>query len=365
MTDSGVFAINASGIEITDFCGWNVSAQQVKNILESKYNTRKRYLAKKNFNSSVSNYYPQVELSQYANQPAELIVTFSVPKILFNTNLFEVTEQDFPKIVKQLQSKLLDMGISVSEKSIEEAKIYSLHVGKNIILEDGISCAAMLSAIKKMNFSKKLAQQSQFFDSTEKNIKNICEPGEQVSLWSSNQQICFYNKSSEISKNPLGKALIAGNQEYNNVLRFEYRMLKSKKVKDIFKKCGFSEDLTFGELFQDNRLNTINSYVWNHYVKPYIKNNSFLGKDPINIADQLVKQGISGTAILRILGAQWLTNAEDGFRTLKNLFPPRTGVIQNLLKDLAKVQITDNPIKDSLDKLENSILNYTPIRSSL
>ena len=57
-----------------------------------------------------------------------LKVEFSAPKLLFGNNLDELEENDFNKVVGELQSKILKMGVRLWRHQIEEAVVIVFHL---------------------------------------------------------------------------------------------------------------------------------------------------------------------------------------------------------------------------------------------
>ena len=81
-------------------------------------------------------------------------IEFSIPKLLYNNNLDEVSEADFPTVIKQLRERLNDMNVKVSEKILATASVSSVHYSKNIILTAGYTVTQIISEINKIDLTK-------------------------------------------------------------------------------------------------------------------------------------------------------------------------------------------------------------------
>ena len=176
-------------------------------------------------------YYPEVSL-YFWTQPVMILIKFSVSKLYFNNNLYEITNADRDAIINTLQTKLLYMDIKVSRQEILDAAVWKLEIAKNILLSN-ISCNAILSALNKMKFYTKLQTQTTEFRDEYKTRKKY-QAGQMFSLWSKKHQLCCYNKLSEIKKDKHGVNLIKQTNLTNKqVLRIEYRIFTKSDIAQV------------------------------------------------------------------------------------------------------------------------------------
>lgn len=64
-----------------------------------------------------------------------LYVTFSVVKVFYNQNLYEVDDSDCDEIVRKLQSVMQKCRIQLKKKDIVYIEICEIHYSKNILLQ--------------------------------------------------------------------------------------------------------------------------------------------------------------------------------------------------------------------------------------
>ncbi|MES2087518.1 MAG: hypothetical protein V4467_00845 [Patescibacteria group bacterium] len=126
--------------------------------LQSRTERYSRYIKNPSKSDLKTGYYfPRLtSYGKWFKQNANVRIEFSVSKLLFLNNLDELEDADFPKAVSTLQERLKTMGLIVSEESIKNAVVSSVHFSKNIHLEDGYTTNYLISEINKVNLRKVL-----------------------------------------------------------------------------------------------------------------------------------------------------------------------------------------------------------------
>lgn len=116
-------------------------------------------------------------------------IEFSVPKLLYGNNVDEVTDGDFPEIVKLLRERLADLGVIVSDRTIREAKVSTFHPSKNIILSNKYTVSEVLNELSKVNLTQKMELTKQTFYN-----------GEALQFWSQTHSLAIYDKKRDYCK---------------------------------------------------------------------------------------------------------------------------------------------------------------------
>lgn len=157
----------------------------------------------------------QAQLSVTKHKEDYLTFKTSLPKALYKTSLYEVTENDFNKAKEFIQETLFESKV---ETKFDDLKLNRIDICKNIKVENNI--ADYLFELNKYHSSRT--------DKT--SFKN-----ETLLFFNKTREITFYNKIREIKdkefKNIEVFDLVKDHKE--NILRFEVR-LKKKDI--IFKK---------------------------------------------------------------------------------------------------------------------------------
>ena len=185
-----------------------------------------------------------------------LYVELSAPKLLFGNNFSELEESDFDRLCNCIRYRLLPMGVDIPLYAIQNARVWTIHFGKNIVFTDGTIPATILSHLKKNNISSRQR-------TLERDYKN---GGEALYVSTKNHQFCLYDKRKELENARLTEV---GNSEKDNwyqvdlfkkrkvvepfqVLRLEARFITPEEIQNKLEKAGVevSRHPTFKELFR-------------------------------------------------------------------------------------------------------------------
>lgn len=81
-----------------------------------------------------------------------LYIEFSIPKLLFGNNLYEVSETDFERVIDTLSNALGSLGIEVSITDLKNALVRKVHYSKNFILDLILNCIDVLNFFKATKY---------------------------------------------------------------------------------------------------------------------------------------------------------------------------------------------------------------------
>jgi hypothetical protein len=220
-------------------------------------------------------YLPQVEVYERGNAETfsleyEAVITFSIPKLIFENNLQEVLASDKEVVIETLASRLYQIGIKVSSRSISNAPLSVLHFCKNIFLPKDLSLRVILNELSKVDMGKA-------FDTTD-DLRRIVDKNNSkvVHLYSNTREWVFYDKIEDLRK-PRGKRMDKQRTEYEKdmptllgiddaeVFRFEYRLKKAQTIRsEINSSLGkkYNEVVSFGDVFSDDLCKKIITNAW-------------------------------------------------------------------------------------------------------
>lgn len=182
-----------------------------------------------------------------------LRIEFSIPKMLYGNNFDEVTVADFPRLIKILQTKLLEMSVIAHEMDLASAIVSTIHYSKNIILTDYSTPKMVLDEIRKANVSLN-------FDTSQTDYRN---DGHLLKYHSNSFELVFYDKIKDLerAKRSDKRAVEKDNSmqiglfdkvrsvKPFEVFRMEIRLNARAKIKSELGTLGFEDSLTFRELF--------------------------------------------------------------------------------------------------------------------
>ena len=252
-----------------------------------------------------------------------LKVEFSAPKILWKNNLDEIEEKDFNEMVIELQNNVREMGVTLQIPQIENAKVIGFHPSKNIVLTNGYTSSFTLKELSKISLSQKM-------DIEKVSFRN---GGEAIQFYANRHSAVFYDKINDLNK-PSKRAIDKDQTKYQEelfefikkerksleVLRFEPRLSKSDKMKEILEQVGFIEEPLLKNIFKRDLCQKIVKFYW----EKLFGSNLFLFNtynNPQKILEMILtrypKTKIR-TAVM-FVGLNLLCKDDDGIRGFRNI----------------------------------------------
>lgn len=211
--------------------------------------------------SDASDYWPKVALCRFCIGKTRLFdveVRFSVPKLMYRNNLFEVRDNQFSDVCQKLQGKLKDMGVSLSLKRIKEAAVYAVHYGKNILCP-GIPMEFIYKRLAEANLPHKQ------MDVSKVRFTN----GNQVIFHGKTLEVCFYDKYQEmlhLRNSKLPKTFFQ-REDMKNILRMEVRFNNRESVLRYF---GGKARVSFQQVFKETVAKAVLTRYWEHIYQSVI-----------------------------------------------------------------------------------------------
>ena len=199
-------------------------------------------------------YFPHVEIWNYNLKfcgTYALYVRFSIPKLLYGNNLFEVQDQQFNEACTVLRDKLATMGVTVSLAAIQQAEVLQVHYGKNIACY-GVPVSLIL---KRLATAKPPVGR---MDVQKVSYRNA----DQVTFHNRIREVCFYDKYQELLQDGFARKKLAwlfSRPDLKNLLRMEVRLNKREAFNKFF---GGRSNVHFLDVFKKSIAQSVVIHYW-------------------------------------------------------------------------------------------------------
>lgn len=158
----------------------------------------------------------------------ELVIEFSIPKLLCGSNLYEFDETSLGDIAKTLYERITEMGITfIRQTDILRLYVRRMDVGKNILMDSRLGVDSVIRSISN-------AQVNRCLDFGKVDYVN---GGRLVRFHSKNEDITFYDKSKELEQKSASNGIMAATN-LSGVLRFETKMQSKRVIERRMKDAG-------------------------------------------------------------------------------------------------------------------------------
>lgn len=224
-----------------------------------------------NKEKTLSGYYPHVVLNRYIEDYSGafkqvLEMEFSLPKLLFGNNLYELCNADRNQVYQALQTKLQAMSIGMNLINIQNLDVCYVEYAKNFYTGD----KPVSYILQELNRAKPLTS----YMDVEKIV--YANGGEALSFRCKGYSVLFYDKGLEVVKelnhtlnikDPAVYQLFTGNKRPPNILRMEVRFHDRVTLKTFLQdhQLVSSRKLAQGVRLQDIFSKQISQYVLQHY----------------------------------------------------------------------------------------------------
>ena len=365
MIDTVGLWISAGNIRITNYDAFSPSA---KPLLEPPF-YKGAYVKCVQFPSKADGragiYKPKLTLIKHVvngGYSINLKVEFSVPKLLLGNNFEELENADFDAVLLKLQETLATMGVIVEIETLKNAKVTSVHFGKNIILEEAPS-SLVINTIRKLNISKRL-------DSGNTDYRN---DGQAIRFHANSYELTFYDKVKDLEQSKISeKRAIECDNEFNfdffsvaglackEVLRMEVRLNKVRKLKEVLTKVGYEiTSPTFSDVFDKKVAKNVLMYFWDTYIKPSLPKLILAGQTAPDVYYLAKSLGMNDYKALQVVGALSIIKAE-GFRPLRNALSSPS--YYKVKVEFDKLPQTDSYLYDIFKQIRQDLLEMQSLR---
>jgi len=248
----------------------------------------------------------------------QLAIEFSAPKMLFNNNFDELTQDDFEKLLTALQKGVFELlGYKFFKTQFAHAEVGSWHPSKNIVFLNYTSCQTILNTIAKLDISK-------IYDLQKTDFRD----GHVLHIHCNSLDIAFYDKMADLRKSKTSekRAFETSNQVQQNLLekleeykpmevfRYELRFVGKASIKRAFPQV---EKHCFENLFKEDLCRDILLKHWKKICRtvdmlaldikqPYELLQNYLEEN--NETPQAALAAVTGLLIISQVGVSGLRN---------------------------------------------------------
>jgi hypothetical protein len=291
-------------------------------------------------------------------------IEFSAPKLLYQNNLDELSDNEFEKVIAALGDRLERMSVIIKRQDLRDAEVRSVHYSKNIELKGGYTSQYVIGELGKINLNKR-------FDLTRARFMN---DGQSLYLYTIAHSFVLYDKIADMGKDAkraIDKdrthqqlSLFKQLDKEKEILRLEVRLSKKQKMNAFFKQLGFAENPTFRDVFAKAK----SKKVLEHYWETMIAGNSIALFAPSHTPKDVLKQVLiarkSAKGKTAVYLAALLLFARDGngLRELRSLLCKKNddrtwyriaADLKGIAADLEKVRP-----RDWYDQVKKSLKSY-------
>jgi len=327
--------------------------------------------------SSEQIYYPKLTItSTWRNRKPTpcLKVEFSIPKLLFQNNVDELSEDELELVIPTLKRKLNEIGIAASNSDIENAEATPVHFSRNILLTNS-TATQVIRAISKVAISHRL----------EFNTRDYKNDGKALYIDNNSYQLCLYDKVQDAFKGSrpatdkdrtlyqqkLLKA-IKNSRLPIEIFRFEVRILRKKQLNLLLQKLGLPINPSFRQILNPELATQMLRHHWNLIVPD--KSQFLLKFSKPDILTQIINY--QKTNRIKLHSAETLAIAylihhcrEYGFRnleaTLISLYTRRTWyrLSKRYITLINNLTAHSQPLS-WVEDIEQALNHYTPLKVS-
>lgn len=202
---------------------------------------------------------------------SDLKVSFSCPKVIWGHSFEEITEAYFKSLIETLQIRLREMGVEVSNETLKNAVVHTLHYCANILFPSEEEARMFLSRLYKTSLKA-------WF---ENNNKSFANDGNAVRFHTDIFEIVFYLKYYDVlekGNRSVGRKTTLQEKETAKrllkegkippVVRIEIRMNGTRPVRNHLRAAlGIDKQYwTFGEVFNSLHSRKTLKYYWDQII---------------------------------------------------------------------------------------------------
>lgn len=216
----------------------------------------------------------------------QILIEFSIPKLLYGNNFSEVCDTDFEAVIDTLRARMREMGIKWRRSSsIKKYSVVRVDYSKNIVFTDGTTVSQILRLFQAADISRTM-------DVAAGDFRN---GGQILHLHTNGRDIALYDKVADLrqSKRSEKRAYEPDNKCQHKllfslqskpklaVLRYEIRLNSVREIRANLTKIGQdTSDLSFQRLFSADISKSILLYWWDKML-------SALPKAPLDSMDTI------------------------------------------------------------------------------
>jgi hypothetical protein len=254
----------------------------------------------------------------------ELSIELSLPKLMFGNNFSELSDTNFPEVVKQLSETLrTTYNVWILPHQLKQATVGKIDYSKNIIFTDQTPVSTIVKNMQTANISK-------VYDVQNTDFKN---GGHVYHIHTNSLDVAMYDKVADLKQEKVSPKRSRERDGYTQmslldeleeqkrvtVARFEVRLNGVKKIRSELMAIGSSSGITFSEMFSTDISRKILLRHWNNVFERIPK--ALLDTEtPEQLLLNITKANpdIKAREALAVVGLKLLANNHDE-RYIRNL----------------------------------------------
>ncbi len=309
----------------------------------------------------------------YRGDRSDLLIQFSVPKLLYGNNFEEVEESDFDTVIGKLASILqYEMGISIAHEALMSAPVSQVDFCKNVVFQDYTTVSGFLTILSKAIVPK-------YHDLKKVDYK---DGGHSLHIYCHSRELVFYDKIAELRASK-HRAVEKEDRQFNvqpslfqtgkerappfEVLRIERRLKNKQMLRSMLREYGFQFEPNFKNLFSSGLSKQIIRSAWNDLVNksPYLAMPDVDMLTAIEIISQ--RTGWKGQKLMAFAGLLVALQQKGGDRALYRSFRarghPRT--FSRMINEIKQLDFPLDQVKfQPIFTVDEQIQTFKPLRFS-
>lgn len=338
-----------------------------------QFGTKKAFLVERNPSAKEKadgNYMPRLTLIKAVRRggvPISLKIEFSAQKIVFNNNFDELTEGEFDYLCVQLQRKLYNIGVVVTDpNTLKDALVNTIHYSKNITLTDRSTAHGVITDLLKCNYTTRKQSDERIYRNN----------GEAMHFYSSKWGLCIYDKLKEHTKSKVSEKGLLEKDGYCQMslfdekplaspfemVRVEARYIGRRQIKKSLLEAGLRADaLTFRDLFSEKTAKAMLRYEMNKLRETYPTISLSDKTTPALLAELSIQNPRTQIGTIMEAVAYKTLLESTGSRDVRKLGNFTSQQWYNLNRKINQLNFTRRKIA-SLDIIDSQLEKFTPVK---
>lgn len=235
-----------------------------ENVFNHPLNSMGKNWHKNNNTHALPGYHPHAAINRFFVEGGGFVerleIECSLPKLLFQNNLYELRNTNRNSVYQMLSKRLFEMGIYMTPDTIPYFNVCSVEYGKNI-RTGNVPVSYILEELYRAYIPK-----NHYIDVEKVGYRN---GGESLIFWCAGYEVILYDKTLEMVKelskrpglvDPVVSKLFLGNTP-PNVLRIEVRFHNRQTLKTFLQTHRLATGVTLREVFSKQ----VSQYVLQYY----------------------------------------------------------------------------------------------------
>jgi len=369
MIDTVCLALPKSHLILLDENGNELPRWNLQSVTDSY----KKYVRNPSANEKRSGlYFPRVTAYDRRYQREQQIkIEFSAPKLIYQNNLEELSDEQFSDVIDALRDRLKLMGIRVFRPLLEQASVTSVHFGRNFVFRDGQTATNIIAQLQKIDVRKS-------FDFARSKYTN---DGQSLCCHTSAHELIFYDKIADLNKGKK-RSIDRDQTSYQlglfddirirgdpfEVLRMEVRLSQKQKMIAVLRKVGLSADMTFRQVFSSDVSTKVVTLYWEEVVRTKNQSALMLSSQPIDLVKRIkfAFPEAKPKQLLMYAGLMMLARSGHGLRELRSVLAQsgHDRTWSRIMKEYREIGdlLAEGNIRSWVKDIESQIQNYSPLK---